>query len=183
MLNIDRKVRFNKNRKLDATFLSNLQSLLSNGNFNNLRMKKILLFTVFSILSLVSTAQVEVSMEDMRSDWKLIKQDNGVELYISVMECQMGNVKQPFLYGSVKVINNSTESKVVDFTYELQYTDGCSGCSADSEYTKYITVAPGSEMIGACDFKQPELTILLVNPLQTEFTELSKLVINNLKIQ
>lgn len=146
-------------------------------------MKKVLLFSMFSILSLVSFGQIEIGMEEMRSDWKLIKQENGVEVYISVMECQMGNVKQPFLYGSVKVVNKTADAKNVSFTYELYYTDGCSGCGASDEYTKYISVVGNSSSEGNCDFQKPENTILLVNPLQTEMTDLEKLVINDFKVK
>lgn len=138
---------------------------------------------MFSILSLMSFGQIEVGMEEMRSDWKLIKQENGVEVYISVMECQMGNVKEPFLYGSVKVVNNTADTKNVSFTYELYYTDGCSGCGASDEYTKYISVTGNATSEGNCDFQKPENTILLVNPLQTEMTDLEKLVINDFKVK
>lgn len=146
-------------------------------------MKKVLLFSMFSILSLMSFGQIEIGMEEMRSDWKLIKQENGVEVYVSVMECQMGNVKQPFLYGSVKVVNSTAVAKNVSFTYELYYTDGCSGCGASDEYTKYISVAGNATSEGSCDFQKPENTILLVNPLQTEMTDLEKLVINDFKVK
>lgn len=146
-------------------------------------MKNILLLSAFSILSLLSFAQIEVSMDEMRSDWKLIKQENGVEVYVSVMECTMGNVKEPFLYGSVKVVNTTSEVKNISFTYELFYTDGCSGCGATDEYSKYIRVNGNSTSEGDCEFTKPESTILLVNPLQTEMTELNKLIINNFKIK
>lgn len=146
-------------------------------------MRKVLFLSLFSILSMISFGQIEVSMEEMRSDWKLIKQENGVEVYISVMECQMGNVKQSFLYGSVKVVNTIADAKNVSFTYELYYADGCSGCGASDEYTKYIDVAANATAEGSCDFQKPEFTILLVNPLQTEMTELEKLVINDFKVK
>lgn len=147
-----------------------------------MKLNKIVLSICFSVVSMLSFAQVEVSMAEMKSDWKLIKQENGVEVYVSVMECKMGNVKEPFLYGSVKVVNTTSEQRKIDFTYELHYADGCSGCGVSDEYSKNIIVDANSEIVGACDFKRSELTILLVNPLQTEKTELNKLIINNFKI-
>ena len=146
-------------------------------------MKKILLSSMFSILSLMSIAQIELSMADIRTDWKLIKQESGVEVYLSSLECTMGNVKKPFIYGSLKVINTLSEQTNISFTYELHYMDGCSGCDASDEYSKFITVEGNSMSTGDCAFINPENTILLVNPLQTEKVELNKLVINDFKIK
>jgi hypothetical protein len=146
-------------------------------------MKKILLLSVFSILSLLSFAQIEVSMDDMRSDWQLIKQENGVEVLVTTIDCEKGNLEDPFQYASIKVVNNSDVKMNISFTYELYYSDGCSGCSGANEYSKQIIVEAKSTILGECSAQSPDNIILLVNPLQTALTDLNKLVIKEINIK
>lgn len=129
------------------------------------------------------TAQVELNADDLSADWQLINETNGVKIYFSKQECQMGSVEQPFIYGFLKVVNTTGNEISLNYRYNLQYEDGCVGCGDSDEYDMYQRLSAGETLEGDCSFKNDQLVLLLKNPLQYMYTELKSVEIINIKVE
>lgn len=68
------------------------------------------------------------------------------------------------VYVFVKIENTTNQEKTVDFSIALDYLEGCSGCSYDSEFRTSITLGAGETITGDCDFKSRGTSRIVANP-------------------
>jgi len=144
---------------------------------------KNLLLVLFIFAGFTTMAQQNFNAEQLNSEWTLLNTDNGVELYIQKIECKVDGVEQPFTYGFLKVVNTTNQEQKVGINIQLIYSDGCVGCNNPNEDYKMVSVAANSTVACDCSFEDnPELGLLIRNPLQTNLQEFENLSLIDFKV-
>lgn len=147
-----------------------------------MNLPKIILFAFILVLGFSSQAQDLVLANEINSEWKLLKEQNGVELYISTEGCKVGPLEKPLEYIFVKVVNTTDENKDVYFQLALHFDEGCVGCDDKNESKRAINIPANSTLTGDCSFEYGELSYLIINPNYTDTRILESLELIKFKI-
>lgn len=143
----------------------------------------LLLLLFISGLSVTVNAQeIRIDAEELTNKWTLFREKEGVKLSIQKGECKMGDVKTPFTYGFLKLENTSSEQKTVSFKINVYYTDGCAGCANTNEGWVTVTIDGNSTLSTDCSFDNGSLSVLIQNPLQSDFQDFSYLQLIDFKV-
>lgn len=114
------------------------------------------------LLCSLSYGQANVSAEITES-WLLVKSINQVDFYAKVDYCDFNGSGKASPFAMIKILNNSGESRNIQFNFGMQYEEGCDGCVSPSEYKREISLSPGENIVGDCTFKNGELARLINN--------------------
>ncbi len=137
---------------------------------------------LFVAVSFAASSQTELKADQIGADWTLITSQEGIEMYVQEGECKMGNVKTPFTYGFLRIVNTSSEAKNVSFNINLYYADGCAGCDNHNEEYTTVSVAANSSIETDCSFENGQLALLIRNPLQADYQDFKYLQLMDLKV-
>ena len=124
----------------------------------NLLRTSALLFSLF--LSSLSFAQATNNSDN----WELLLEDNGVTMYGKKAECQMEGSDLPGVYAFLKVTNDNPTARNINFSFGLQFEEGCSGCNDGSEFTYLVNVPANSSVEGDCGLQTEGLSRIIDNP-------------------
>ncbi len=142
------------------------------------KIKSLFVAILFIIIGTTSFSQDKISANDLTKDWTLLHSENGVEMYIKYGECTMGNIAEAFEYGFIKIVNTNSSERTLIYNIETYYADGCVGCDTHEDEYMTIVLQPNSTIIGACDTGH---TLLLKNPLQSQYVDFTYLVLTAFK--
>ena len=140
-------------------------------------MRKIV--TVLSLL-FAFTAISQTAPKD--TDWELLAQDNGIEIFGKIDKCPMKG-KEPLSYAFLKVINSTEMDKNVAFSFGLKYDQGCSGCAENDEYSNSVTIPANTTFIGDCSDPNGELIRLVFNPNLPSMWIFESIELNNFTVK
>jgi hypothetical protein len=143
------------------------------------------LLTLIALVFIGFSAQSQVSMNaaDLKTDWSLLTEKDGIKMYIKKGECQMSNdPNKPFTYGWIKVENTNSSAKYVEFHFNVLYADGCAGCDSHANEYKTVSIPANTTLTTDCEFKTPELGLLIHNPYQLNLQEFKSLTLTDLKV-
>lgn len=85
------------------------------------------------------------------NEWQLVKSQNGVNFYGMTIECETGvQGEKPSLYAVLKIENTSASAKKVYYSFGLEFTEGCSGCDQDSEFSHVLELNANQTIEGSC---------------------------------
>lgn len=144
-------------------------------NFN-----KQLLTIFYSILLSSSLFGQNKSQE---TDWRVIKEDDGIIFYAQRQECAIIEGQKPLHYTFLKIENTTPETKNLRFSFGLQYTEGCSGCDEFEENLIELSVPANTILTGDCTFELVKLSRLIYNPNLAGGWKFEKEVITNLSVK
>jgi len=128
-----------------------------------MKAKTFIIFVTLLVSTIFSNSSFAQTNEAMK-DWEIIHQESGITLYAKKENCKIGNSKLPNVYAFVKIVNDNTVDKTVNFTFGLQYEEECNGCSAGSEFSIKQIVPSNSSIEADCSFENSDLSRIISNP-------------------
>ena len=140
-------------------------------------MRKIL--TVLALFFAFTAVSQEAPKD---TDWALLAQENGVEIFGKIDKCPMKG-KMPLSYAFLRVVNSTESEKNVQFSFGLKYDQGCSGCSENGEFTSSVSVAGNSSLEGACIEPNGRLIRLVWNPNLPSSWQFESIELNNVTVK
>lgn len=96
-------------------------------------------------------------------EWRLIHEENGVKFFGKEIYCSNFSEEKPSYYAFLKIENSNAQSVHLNYSLGLQFTEGCSGCNDNSEFTAVIDIPAGSTVEADCSFSQPALSRIIRN--------------------
>ncbi len=143
------------------------------------KIKSLFIIAFFLLLGVNTFAQNKILANDLNQEWTLLDTQKGIEIYIKHGECQMGNIKEAFEYGMLKIVNTTNSEKMVIYNIENYYTDGCVGCDTNEDEYTAIIIPANTTKIGNCE---NGYSVLIKNPLQTAFTDFQYIQLTTFKV-
>jgi len=128
---------------------------------------RLMLFIGALLLGNLTFAQESLRADEIGNKWTSLTSVEGVNVSLKKEKVDVGAPKA-FTYGMLRFENTTSQDVTVEFFFELQYENGCVGCGNVEEYRKMVTIPAGTTVEGDATFAQPELSLLINNPYQTE---------------
>lgn len=127
-------------------------------------------------------SQENTDVSELKNDWKLISEKEGIELYMSASKCEIQHTDKKFDYAFLKLVNTNNVGASISFQLAQQYSDGsCQGCDANAETVRSIYLNANETKLGDCNFEHGNLSVLIKNPFQNTFgIELNSIELLNL---
>lgn len=98
------------------------------------------------------------------SEWQELTSVDGITFYGRTEQCDFPGDELASSFALVRIVNNTSEEKVVNYHLALQYQEGCSGCAQTTEFDTAITVPANTTVEGACGNTTRELSRIIYNP-------------------
>lgn len=112
----------------------------------------------------LSVSGQELKKEDLDSNWKLLSEQDGLQMFIRSETCQIQGAPKPFEYAFIKLTNNSSVDKTIDLQLGMNYNGDCIGCSLDDLEAKRKVFLPANASVeGDATFERGELSYLISN--------------------
>ena len=105
----------------------------------NIIQKIAFVFALF--IGFTSFSQDVIKPSEISSEWTLVKEQDGIKMYISTEGCKVGPLEKPLEYIFIKIENLNSESKNLYFQFGLHYDEGCEGCEEHKESERAINIA------------------------------------------
>lgn len=144
-------------------------------------MKYIYLLFTF-IASFQSFSQATIGNTTLSTEWALLQTSEEVSFFVKKEECKIEGSAKPLVYTFMKVVNNSSATKKIQFNFGLQYFEGCSGCGENSEFRVAFELPANSTFEGDCNFGDNNLTRMIYNPNLSGGWKFETPIITNLSI-
>ena len=146
----------------------------------NIIQKFTLVFTL--LIGFTSFSQNIIKATDLNSEWTLVKDQDGIKMYVSTEGCKVGPLKKPLEYVFIKIENQNSESKDLYFQLGIHYDEGCEGCEEHNESQRAITLEANSTIECDCTFENGNLSYLIINPNYTDTKVFEGIELINFKI-
>lgn len=147
---------------------------------NNLLSRFLALFAIL-LISNFSYSQNTIDAEKTHP-WELLHEEVGVSIYGKMGDCLMAEGQIPVNYAFLKISNENTTEVTVNYTFGLQYVEGCASCGENSEYNATITIPANSSKEGACGVLPRILNRVVSNPNLQGGWEFESINISNVTI-
>ena len=136
------------------------------------------------MLSNSLVAQENFDATNLTSEWKVLKESNGLTFYVQKMACSQMYSKKDLIYVALKVENNTDQAIQIDYNFSLIYDETCSGCEVDGENRHSLTIPANSSIEGDCSNQGIGLDRIIENPnLATKGWELKGIDIKNINLK
>lgn len=171
-----------------TTFVHPFRKYMRLGIDTNLliMMKKNLLPLLFAIFTVVFTGNYSYSQSvidtEIKSSWELLHEENGISIYGKLGECLMAKDQLPAKHAFLKITNHNSTEVTVNYTFGLQYAEGCASCDENSEYNATITIPANSSVEGDCDVMPRILNRVVSNPNLQGGWEFESIKISNITL-
>jgi hypothetical protein len=143
--------------------------------------KTVFTFVVVMLTSFSSLSQGEVVADKLTNDWTLLQSQEGINIYIRKEKCNVG-APELFTYAFIRIINNNTVEKTVEFNFQIQYDNRCVGCGNTRETKQMLAVPASTSVEGETTFEIAELSLLINNPYQKDTGSLESIRLDEFKI-
>jgi len=137
-------------------------------------MKFLIKFASIFLLGFSSYSQNSLNSEELTINWLTLHTQNDIELQVRKSPCDLEGVPKEFTYGFIKIINSTSEDIEIQFSIELDYTDGCTGCDSPNEDVRTVLVKANSSIDTDCSVNNNLLSFLINNPYQLDHKNLVK---------
>lgn len=141
------------------------------------------MFAFIFVIGFSSQAQDILGANEISSEWTLLKEQDGIKMYVSTEGCKVGPLEKQLEYIFIKIDNQNAESKDLHFQFALHYDEGCEGCDENLENERVITLEANSTTECDCTFENGELSYLIINPNYADTKVFEGLELINFKIQ
>lgn len=121
------------------------------------------LFAIFFFMSFHSNGQ-SFKRAELTSDWQLITQKDGIEIYVKEQHCDLNKNGKPVIFSMLKVVNTTNQQRSVTYDYIHQYDQGCDGCNGNPERIFTVDLKPNSEIEEDCSISHAGLALSIHNP-------------------
>lgn len=139
------------------------------------------LLTAFLFVGMSSFGQT-VAKTDLTSEWQIIAQQDGVNIFVKEAHCDMNNNGKPIVFSMIKLENTTNEKKSITYNYIHQYDQGCDGCGEGSEKIYTINLEGNSQMEDDCSIKFNGLSSIIKSPYITTSWKFESVSINILSV-
>lgn len=140
----------------------------------------LLIFT--ALLSFNGFSQNSIEASKLTEEWTLLATKDGVEVYLKQEKCDMG-AKDLFTYAYIRLINNNTVEKTIEFNFLINFDNRCVGCEDTRETKKMLAVSASTIVDGGCSSEIGELALLINNPYQIESGVFQSITLDVLNIK
>ncbi|MEJ6583766.1 MAG: hypothetical protein QNL61_07260 [Crocinitomicaceae bacterium] len=145
-------------------------------------LKIIGLFTTMLFVSLKVSAQT-YSKSELTSEWQIIAQEDGVEIYTKEVHCDLNKNGKPVIFSMLKVLNTTESKKSITYNYIHQYDQGCDGCDENPERIFTIELEANSNIEEDCAIKYAGLALSMYNPNLTSSWKFESVSVKILSIK
>lgn len=119
----------------------------------------------------------------LTSEWQLISQQNGVEIFVKEQLCDLNKNGKPVVFSMLRVVNNTTDKKSITYNYIHQYDQGCDGCNENPERIFTVELEGNSQIEEDCSISNAGLSLTIHNPNVTSTWKFESVSINILSIK
>jgi hypothetical protein len=120
---------------------------------------------------------------DLTSEWQLISQQNGVEIFIKEQPCDLNKNGKPVIFSMLKIVNNTSDKKSITYNYIHQYDQGCDGCDENPERVFTIELEGNTQIEEDCSISNAGLSLTIHNPNVTSTWKFESVAINILSLK
>lgn len=106
--------------------------------------------SIVFILFLFPNILVLAQKTEHNTNWKLLKSENGIEIYYKYIECHLQR-EYPQEKLLLKFNNTTGTSAFIKWQNLLWYNGKCQTCNKEIEYSYQIELAPHSNIEGKCN--------------------------------
>lgn len=121
-----------------------------------------------------------------QSEYKLLKSDQGIEIYMREMECHDHQNGIHQLFYQLQFINTTNLIAKIQWNIDIWMNGACITCNKPktTENTYLLTLLPGQSIEGSCEKKQNDgLKIYIQELYNNRSSVLTKFEIVNLKVE
>ncbi len=154
----------------------------TNYNLGMINYKKIknVLFVLSLIISVHSFAQQKLKTSE---NWSLIKEQNGINFYSRLCECDMIEGQKKLVYSFLKIENTTNQALSISFDHVLAFKEGCDGCVPNPECAVSVNIPANAALEADCNINGHVLSRIVANPNLLGGWSFEKTLIKNLQIK
>ncbi len=146
----------------------------------NFKKIKKVLFVLSLIISVHSFAQQKLITSE---NWSLIKEQNGVNFYSRLSECDMIEGQKKLVYSFLKIENTTNQALSISFDHVLAFKEGCDGCVPNPECAVSVNIPANAALEADCNINGHVLSRIVANPNLLGGWSFEQTLIKNLQIK
>ncbi|MEY4522283.1 MAG: hypothetical protein RIT10_1468 [Bacteroidota bacterium] len=146
----------------------------------NYKKIKNVLFVLSLIISVHTFAQQKLKTSE---NWNLIKEQNGVNFYSRLSECDMIEGQKKLVYSFLKIENTTNQALSISFDHVLAFKEGCDGCVPNPECAVAVNIPANAALEADCNINGHVLSRIVANPNLLGGWSFEKTLIKNLQIK